>query len=140
MYNRNALLILFTGGGTIWLRRFLAEQACAYYKPLWEDRLDRSRLYNWLSSGFLGLGVLVVLLGLFLLRYGEKSAAPFVTNTLLAAIVVISGLLYLFWSIPGWYRWKKTGKGIELALFVTKLSIGILTIMGVVLGYVLGKI
>ncbi len=58
----------------------------------------------------------------------------------MSAILLIIAFLYLLWSIPGYYRWKKTGKGIELALFVAKLSIGILTIMGVVLGYALGKI
>lgn len=140
MNNRNAILLLLSGSGLIWLRSFFAKQICIHYLPIFSKKLNEGMFCRTLSSIIFCLGMVIALLGGALYLWGEEFALQLVNNFLLVLLLVIASVLYVFWSIPGYYRWKKTNKGVELGLFLVKFIIGIITIIGVIVGYALGKI
>ncbi len=118
-------------------RRDTANKLFKHYSPI----LGRNRkTLPFLSALSVFIALVFIAFGFYLISFSEKNPDYILGKGFVIGLLVIAGITYILWSIPGYYRWKKTGNGVELVLFATKLSIGILTIVGVVVGYVLGKI
>lgn len=138
MINYRIVLILLLGIVMIVTHKRWAKELHKHYAPLFSGRKQSLKM---MSGIVIACALVIVSFGVFLLVLDHSTAsATIVTrSSVLFGLLSLCGAAYILWSIPGYYRWKKNKKGIELALFVTKLSIGILTFVGIAFGYVFGK-
>jgi hypothetical protein len=137
MFDYRAILMFLFGIMMLVGRKDTANQLFKHYSPM----LGRKqRALPFLSSLSILIALVFIAYGFYMISFNDKTPDYILDKNFVAGIILMAGITYIIWSIPGYYRWKKTGKGVELALFITKLSIGILTFVGVVVGYVLGKI
>lgn len=118
---RNSIYLIIGGLALILCRRRFSADIAKHYDPL----LKNANISKIPHQLFFICGVLVIASVVFMTRVN-------LNDMMLSAVALLSGPIYLIWSIPGYYRWKKNKKGFELALFVAKLSIGILIITGVI--------
>lgn len=137
MIDSRTIIILLSGVALILDRKRTAKQLYSHYAPLFRGYHVS---LSFLSFLVVLMGVAIIAFGISLFVFGKSNVQIDLTGVFSFSLLFFCGLLYIFWSIPGYYRWKKTGKGIELGLFLTKLIIGILTIIGIVVGYILGMI
>lgn len=138
MINYRIVLILLFGIVLIVTHKRWAKALYKHYAPLFKGRKQPMRI---MSGVVIACALVIIAFGVFLLVLDHSAAsATIVTRgSVLYGLLSLCGAAYILWSIPGYYRWKKTKKGIELALFVTKLSIGILTFIGIAFGFAFGK-
>lgn len=136
MFDYRSILMFLFGIMMIVGRKDTANKLFKHYSPI----LGRKqRALPFLSALSVFIALVFIAFGFFLISFNEKRPDYILGKDFEIGVILIAGITYILWSIPGYYRWKKTKKGIELALFITKLSIGILTFVGVIVGYVLGK-
>lgn len=137
MFDYRTILILLFGVVLIVGRKDTANKLFKHYAPLLGNNRRLLPLFSFLS---VIIALIFFAFGFFLTSFNVKNPDYILSKNFVFGMILTAGVIYILWSIPGYYRWKKTKKGIELGLFLTKLVIGILTIIGVIVGYTLGKI
>lgn len=124
-----AILMFLFGIVLIVGRKKTANQLFKHYSPM----LGQNRRFlPILSTLTVIIALAFIAFGFFLTSFNEKNPDYIFGGYFITSIIALTGITYLTWSIPGYYRWKKTKKSIELALFIAKLSIGILILIGVI--------
>ena len=128
MFNYRTILILLFGVFLIMTRKEIAKNLFKHYSPILGSAPGLLPVYSTLVIIF---SLLITAFGLFFGSYSTHNPDFILGSSVVWGGILLSGIVYLIWAIPGYYRWKKNKKGIELALFVAKLSIGILILIGV---------
>lgn len=138
MINYRIVLILLFGIVMIITHRRWAKELHKHYAPLFGGRKQSLKMTSYIV---IACALVIISFGVFLLVLDHSTASSTIVtrSSVLYGLLSLCGAAYIIWSIPGYYRWKKNKKGIELALFVAKLSIGVLTFIGIIFGYSYGK-
>lgn len=136
MFDYRSILMFLFGIIMIVGRKDTANQLFKHYSPILGSK---QRALPFLSSLSVLIALVFIAYGFYMISFNDKNPDYILGKGFVIGILLIAGITYILWSIPGYYRWKKTKKGIELALFITKLSIGILTFVGIIFGYVFGQ-
>lgn len=132
------LVVFFTL--VVVFRKRASEALFLNYGPIVSKMINKTLFVNSVSAAIFALYAVcfgLVLLHFYLMKVGKPIQIT-IGNTSVALMLLLSGALFVIWSIPGYYRWKKSGMTFELIFFLCKLVIGVLCVFGISIGLFLG--